>query len=132
MAEIKQCYHQLEVDRKSFVESCRQEISQLVLGVAEHVLRQELTTSGAALPSLVAAAIGELVVRRQVCVFVHPSRVAVVSDSFTQWPVPLDGQALLVRGDPTLDMASFRAEDDLGSVVVDLPVLMAKLKLALL
>jgi len=131
MAEIGQCYQQLEIDRKAFVESCRQEISQLVLRVTEHVLRQELTTSGAALPSLVASAIGELVVRRQVCVFVHPSRVAAVSDDFTQWPVPLDGQALLVRGDPTLDMASFRAEDDLGAVVVDLPQLLAKLKLAL-
>lgn len=131
MAEVRHCYHQLEVDRKVFVESCQQEISALILGVTEHLLRQELTASSAALPGLVASAISELVVRRQVVVFVHPSRVAEVNEVFTQWPLPLDGQALLVRGDPTLDKASFRAEDDLGAVLVDLPVLTAKLKLAL-
>jgi len=130
MSEVRQVYQQLEADRKAFVESCQQEITSLVLGVTEHVLRQELTAA-VALPSLVATAISELVVRRQVCVFVHPSRVAEVGDAFTQWPLPLDGQSLLVRGDPTLDGASFRAEDDLGAVLVDLPVLMAKLKLAL-
>ena len=131
MSEVRQVYQQLEADRKAFVESSQQEITSLVLGVTEHVLRQELTSAAAALPSLVATAISELVVRRQVCVFVHPSRVAEVGDAFTQWPLPLDGQSLLVRGDPTLDSASFRAEDDLGAVLVDLPVLLDKLKLAL-
>lgn len=131
MSEVRQVYQQLEADRKAFVLSSQQEITSLVLGVTEHVLRQELTSAAAALPSLVATAISELVVRRQVCVFVHPSRVAEVGDAFTQWPLPLDGQSLLVRGDPTLDGASFRAEDDLGAVLVDLPVLLDKLKLAL-
>jgi len=131
MSEVRQVYQQLEADRQDFVLSSQQEITSLVLGVTEHVLRQELTAAAAALPSLVATAISELVVRRQVCVFVHPSRVAEVGDAFTQWPLPLDGQSLLVRGDPTLDGASFRAEDDLGAVLVDLSVLMAKLKLAL-
>jgi len=130
MSEVRQVYQQLEADRQAFVESCRQDITALILGITEQVLRQELT-SAAALPSLVATAISELVVRRQVCVFVHPSRVAEVGDAFTQWPLPLDGQSMLVRGDPTLDTTSFRAEDDLGAVLVDLPLLMAKLKLAL-
>jgi len=129
MAEIRQCYQILEDDRRAFVLECQQEIHNLVFGLVEQVLRKELTTSNEALAALVSQATAELADKSRVVLFVHPSRVREVEPYFSQIKSTESRQSYLVRSDPTLDVASFRVEDAIGAVWVDLPDILTKLKL---
>ncbi|MBT9153220.1 MAG: hypothetical protein DDT35_01449 [Firmicutes bacterium] len=128
MQDVRQSYRLLEADRKTFVAGCQQDISQLVVTVAEHVLRQELTVAAETLAQVIAKASGELVDRRQVMIFVHPSRLDDVQTLLIATPATLGMQPYLVRPDPSLHVASFRAEDVLGTVTIDLPELLLQLE----
>ena len=79
MRQIQAGYKTLEADRVCFIEQTREAIQELVVSVAEEFLHEQLQRVPELLLNLVARAIQELVSKRKVCVFVHPSRVDTVT-----------------------------------------------------
>ena len=114
--------------RVCFIEQTREAIQELVVSVAEEFLHEQLQRVPELLLNLVARAIQELVSKRKVCVFVHPSRVDTVTAHDYLLPGTADGAEVLVRPDPTIDVNSFRIEDEAGAVVVDLPEHIKKMR----
>lgn len=120
MAVVRKAYVQLEHDRLAFVEESQHDIAALAQRMAEVMLRAELKTNQDALLTLFHAAYDELVAQRKVFVFVHPTQLFKVEALKHLLPLPVDAP-IVVRTDSTLDVDSFRLEDELGGVRYDLP-----------
>jgi flagellar assembly protein FliH len=120
MTAIREAEQSQLADREIFIESCQEEITELVLTVTESLIKSELHNPERVM-DLVSRAINELVSRKKVIVFVHPGRLEEISAHSYLLPAAQDDQEILFRADPTLGPDVFRVEDDRGSLVVDLP-----------
>ncbi|KAF0195875.1 MAG: type III secretion protein SctL [Bacillota bacterium] len=120
MLQVQESYAVLEADRVRFIEGSRQQIVDLVVTTAEHFMHEQMQRVPELLLNMVARAIQELVSRRKVCIFVNPNRVETVSAYSYLLPGTADGNEVLIRPDPSLDLESFRVEDDSGAIVASL------------
>ena len=120
MAQIRASEQKNLQERAKFVEESRKDITNLVISASEAVLKLELENTEQVM-KLINRAIDELVSRKKIVVFVHPSRYDEVVAHAYLLPPTEDGQEVLLRIDPTLGNQVFRVEDDRGSVVIDLP-----------
>lgn len=128
MQQVQRAYKTLEDDRLRFIEQCRENIIDLVIAATEEFIHEQLQQAPELLLNMVGRAIQELVSQRKICVFVHPNRVETVAAHSYLLPATADGGEVIVRSDPTLDIDSFRVEDETGSVVVSLPEHIRKMK----
>lgn len=131
MAEVQAAYRLLDEDRVRFLEENRKQIVELVLTVAQEFIREQFQNTPELLINMVSAAVQELVSKRKVAVFVHPSRVEIVSAYSYLLPGTADGKEIIIRPDPSLDVDSFRAEDDSGAIVSNLPEQFKRARLVL-
>ena len=120
MLRVQESYKVLEVDRVRFIKDSRQAIVDLVVAISEQFMHEQLQQVPELLLNMVARAIQELVSRRKVCIFVNPERVETVSGYSYLLPGTADGNEILIRSDPSLEIESFRVEDDCGAIVVSL------------
>ena len=120
MLQVRQSYTVLEADRVSFIEESRQQIVDLVVTTAENFMHEQMQRVPELLLNMVARAIQELVSRRKVCIFVNPDRVETVSAYSYLLPGTADGNEILIRPDPSIDVESFRVEDDTGAIAASL------------
>ena len=120
MQQVQEAYKVLESDRIRFIEESRQQIVELVVATSEQFMHEQMQRVPELLLNMVARAIQELVSRSKVCVFVHPSRVETVVAYSYVLPGTADGSEILIRPDPSLDIDSFRVEDESGAIAASL------------
>ena len=120
MLQVQESYKVLEADRVCFIKDSHLAIVDLVVATSEQFMHEQMQQVPEVLLNMVARAIQELVSRRKVSVFVNPERVEMVSGYSYLLPGTADGNEILIRSDPSLDMESFRVEDDSGAIVASL------------
>ncbi|MDP3486441.1 MAG: FliH/SctL family protein [Bacillota bacterium] len=120
MLQVRESYTVLAADRVQFIEDSRNQIVDLVVTTTEHFMHEQMQRVPELLLNMVARAIQELMSRRKVCIFVNPNRVETVSAYSYLLPGTADGKEILIRPDPSLDIESFRVEDDSGAIAASL------------